>query len=55
MPTDRARLVARLESVINRIDNGDIGFSEAGDWLHNCGDSILTALDQALEYVKEGE
>lgn len=45
--------IERLERMINKIDNGDIGFSEAGDWLHNYGDSILSALDRALEIIKK--
>ncbi|WP_339811199.1 hypothetical protein MKY63_00870 [Paenibacillus sp. FSL R7-0189] len=45
--------IERLARVLTRIDSGDYGFSEAGDWLHNCGDDIVGALESALEYVKE--
>ena len=45
--------IERLERMINKIDNGDIGFSEAGDWLHNYGDTIISALDRALEIIRK--
>lgn len=47
------KTIESVEQMITRIGEGDIGFSEAGDWLHNCGDDILSALENALDYIKE--
>ncbi|RAU96809.1 hypothetical protein [Paenibacillus sp. YN15] len=62
MSADKAKVIAevkraieRLDSVISRIDNGDMGFSEAGDWLHNCGDTVVSALESALDAIKEAD
>lgn len=60
MSADKVMVVGQIENaiemldrMIERIDDGAISFSEAGDWLHNCGDIIVGALESALPYVKE--
>lgn len=56
---DKQQLIDRLEKMIERTNNkleqiseGDITFSEAGDWLHDMGDTIVSAMEYALTYVK---
>ena len=46
--------IEELSGVIERIDNGDITFSEAGDWIHNWGEDIVSVLDKARKYITEG-
>ncbi|MGF9711669.1 hypothetical protein [Paenibacillus naphthalenovorans] len=43
--------IERLSRKIEQINEGDIGFSEAGDWLHNCGDLVVSALEEARDYI----
>lgn len=45
--------IERLNRKIEQINDGEIGFSEAGDWLHNCGDDIVTALEKARGYIEK--
>ena len=44
--------IERLESRVEAIENGDIGFSEAGDYLHNHGHEIVLVLKEALNHVR---
>lgn len=62
MITNKTKVIAQVEDAIERLDSkitqindGNIGFSEAGDWLHNCGDTVVGALESALTILKEGE
>lgn len=46
------REIESLERVIKLVEDGEIGFSEAGDWLHNNGDDILSVLEEAKDLVE---
>lgn len=45
--------IETLGRKMERINDGDIGFSEAGDWLHNWGDGIVSAMKYALAFIEE--
>ncbi|MCY9760380.1 hypothetical protein M5X06_12705 [Paenibacillus alvei] len=45
--------IETLGRKIERLNDGDIGFSEAGDWLHNWGGSIVSAMESALTFIEE--
>jgi hypothetical protein len=46
------REIESLERVIKLVEDGEIGFAEAGDWLHNNGDDILSVLEEAKDLVE---
>jgi hypothetical protein len=44
------------ERIYNKVGEGELSFSEAGDALHTwLGDEVLTALSKALIYLKTEE
>lgn len=45
--------IETLERVVDGLNEGDRTFSEAGDWLHNCGDWIVSALEDARDRIEE--
>lgn len=46
-------IVERLEQEMEMLNEGEIGFSEAGDWLHNNGDEILNELNWLREMLEK--
>jgi hypothetical protein len=49
-----AQAVKETEETYNRVSNGDITFSEAGDMFHSfLADEQLTAMKKALEVLRD--
>lgn len=42
-------MIESLENLMDMVQEGEIGFAEAGDWLHDNGDSILSELRELEE------
>ena len=42
-----------LEYKLEQINEGEISFSEAGDWLHTFGDDILNELNWLREMLEK--
>ena len=42
-----------LEEKMEQISEGEINFSEAGDWLHNNGDLILFEINWLREQLEK--
>ena len=42
-------MIESLENLLNMVQEGEIGFAEAGDWLHDNGDDILSELQELEE------
>lgn len=47
--------IETLGRKMERLYDGDIGFSEAGDWLHNYGGGIVSAMEYALAFIEEAD
>jgi len=45
-------MIETIERVVDNIEEGNISFSEAGDFLHGSGDSIVSILQEAKRHVK---
>lgn len=59
---DKKKVLAKLNEAIEdligkieQINEGDIDFSEAGDWLHNWGYDIVSAMEGAVEFIENSE
>jgi hypothetical protein len=60
---DKNKVIAELEKALkdseeiyNRVGEGEMTFSEAGDAFHTyLGDEIYSALSKALVYIKKGD
>jgi len=46
-------MVETLERVVDNINEGNIGFSEAGDYLHGAGYDIISLLERASDALGE--
>ncbi|RXF11124.1 hypothetical protein EG878_14810 [Enterococcus faecalis] len=45
--------IETLERVVDNINEGNIGFSEAGDYLHTAGYDIISLLERASDALGE--
>ena len=46
-------ITKELENKLEQINDGEISFSEAGDWLHTFGDDILNELNWLREMLEK--
>jgi fatty acid/phospholipid biosynthesis enzyme len=47
-------MIETLERILEQMEEGNIGFAEAGDWLHGNVDVIISELEE-LEAYRKGE
>lgn len=47
-------MIETIERILEQMEEGNIGFAEAGDWLHGMGDEIISELEE-LEAYRKGE